>query len=670
MAKQKLEITKMNSEGSKKRFLFERISILCLVLILLLPVSAFAQRVVRTGVDGSLPPFSFVDQDSNSIRGFNVDLTKMLAATLGAKIKFFPLESDELTERLVEGKIDLMIEEKTGTHPNLQALDLPFHLERKLFVNNCCITITCVRDLPGRTLVVLKGSNLSHLIPQPERVKLIEVDRQEEALKLVNSGEAEVYLCSNGLSAIYSIQKNNLRNIKEVGIPVETVPLAIWVRQDNMPLLTELSVAFGKITENKTYDTIHRKWFGQNIPFAYFEKYFKIILVAIGFFAIALLGFFIYNQMLKKKVRQVTHDLQLSEQKHKDLIEFSPEMIHLVSPDGRVVHANKITLQMLGYSREVMTSKKMHDLVPPGSQKEVEAFIHSIFQTGSGKKEFAFCANDGRRIDVEMSATLVKGMDKLLACCFSRDMTEHKRLEAELMQSERLALMGEMAAGIAHEINNPLGIILANTEELLQETKNQDNHRESLETIERNAIRAGKFIEDLLTFTRPGLPARVQIDLLSLINESLFLCKQQLRQKQIHVSKEFPENSIFFEGDDNQIQQLFVNLLLNSIQAISEKGTIRIRVRREQDNGTEKIHLEIADTGMGIPEKDLPRIFDPFFTARKNKGFGLGLSISKRIIEKHNGTIRVESKVGQGTIIFVDLPTFLLDGLAGSLERI
>jgi PAS domain S-box-containing protein len=336
-------------------------------------------------------------------------------------------------------------------------------------------------------------------------------------------------------------------------------------------------------------------------------------------------------------------------------------MIHLVSPDGRVLHANKITLQTLGYSEEEMVLKKIQDLAPPESQKEVEVFIHSIFQTGSGKKEFAFCGNDGRQIDVEMSATLVKGIDTLMACCFSRDMTEHKRLEAELMQSERLALMGEMAVGIAHEINNPLGIILANTEELLQ-NRNQDDPRESLETIERNALRAGKFIEDLLTLTRPGPPAKVQIDLLSLIDESLSLCKQQLRQKRIHVSREFPETPILFEGDDNQIQQLIVNLLLNSIQAISEKGTIRIRVGREQDNGTERIHLEIADTGMGIPEKDLPRIFDPFFTARKNKGFGLGLSISKRIIEKHNGTIRVKSKVGEGTIIFIDLPTLPLDG--------
>jgi signal transduction histidine kinase len=180
--------------------------------------------------------------------------------------------------------------------------------------------------------------------------------------------------------------------------------------------------------------------------------------------------------------------------------------------------------------------------------------------------------------------------------------------------------------------------------------------RESLQTIERNAIRAGKFIDDLLTFTRPNPPTKVRIDLIALIEESLSFCKQQLRQKGIMVEKQFPGEAVCFEGDDNQIQQLMVNLILNSIQAISEKGAIRIRVDKEPNNGAEKVHLEVADTGMGIQEKDLTRIFDPFFTARKNKGFGLGLSISKRIIEKHNGTIRVESILGRGTTIFIDLP--------------
>ena len=630
-------------------------SIFALLFIFLLPVAAYSQRILRVGVDSALPPFSFVDSDSNSIRGFNIDLGKLLAANLGARIRFFPIGSGQLEEHLNDGKVDLIIGEKI-TGGRLQSLELPVQVERKLFVNNACVTITCVRDLPGTSVVVVKGSNLVPLVPAWEKVRFVEAETQDKALQLLNAGEVQAYISPNGRAAIYIIQKNNLRNIKEVGMPVEAVPLTVSVRADNTQLLTELSVAFGKIVENGSYATIYQKWFGHEIAFADLQRYIKIGAGAASLLAAMLLGFIIWNRTLKRRVLRVTHDLQLSEQKHKDLIEFSPEMIHLIAPDGRIIDANKIVLQRLGYSREEICSLGIGDLVMPEKKREIENFIESVFTTAAGTEEFSLCSKGGRMIHVEMSATVVRGPETVLACCFSRDITERKRLEEELIQSERLAIMGEMAAGIAHEINNPLGIILANTEELLQQKFEDGDTKDSLDAIERNALRAGKFIDDLLTFTRPTPPAKVRIDLLALVEESLSLCKQQLKQKQVRIEKRFPAEPLFFEGDDSQIQQVIINLILNAIQAMSPKGTIRIRAGQERNNGTELIHLEIADSGMGIPEKDLAKIFDPFYTARKNKGFGLGLSISKRIIDKHSGTVRVESEVGQGTVIFIDLP--------------
>lgn len=629
--------------------------ILVPLVIFLLPVAAYPQRILRVGVDSSLPPFSFIDAESNSIRGFDIDLAKLLVANLEARLRFFPAKSSELEERLYDGKVDLIISEKIPS-ARLQSLELPLQVERKLFVNNSCVTVTCVRDLPGISAIVLKGSDLRTLVPSWEKVKFIEAETQEKALQLLNAGEAQAYISPNGRAAIYTIQKNNLRNIKEVGMPVESVPLTVSVRADNTQLLTELSVAFGKIVENGSFDTIHKKWFGHEIEFADLEKYIKFGSGAAGLLALMLLGFIIWNRTLKREVRRVTHDLKLSEQKHKDLIEFSPEMIHLIAPDGRIMHANKIVLQRLGYSLEEVCSKGIGDLVAPEKKAEIENFIESIFTTAAGTREFSLCSKSGRMIDVEMSATVVRGPDTVLACCFSRDITERKRLEEELIQSERLAIMGEMAAGIAHEINNPLGIILANTEELLQQKFDDGDTKDSLEAIERNALRAGKFIDDLLTFTRPTPPAKVRIDLTGLVEESLSLCKQQLKQKQVRIEKSFPAGPLFFEGDDSQIQQVMINLILNAVQAMPQKGTITIRAGHERNNGTQLIHLEIADSGTGIPEKDLAKIFDPFYTARKNKGFGLGLSISKRIIDKHNGTIRVESEAGRGTVIFIDLP--------------
>ena len=152
------------------------------LLAMVLPATSYAQKALRAGVDASLPPFSFVDQNSNSIRGFNIDLVKMLAAGTRAKVTFVPMDGNRMEAHLAEGKLDLAIRDKAiSSHP-LQCLELPITLERKLFVNNCCVTVTCVRDFPGHTVVVLKGSNLISLVPEKEKATFIEADTQDRAL--------------------------------------------------------------------------------------------------------------------------------------------------------------------------------------------------------------------------------------------------------------------------------------------------------------------------------------------------------------------------------------------------------------------------------------------------------------------------------------------------------
>jgi signal transduction histidine kinase len=229
-------------------------------------------------------------------------------------------------------------------------------------------------------------------------------------------------------------------------------------------------------------------------------------------------------------------------------------------------------------------------------------------------------------------------------------------LEEELIKSERLVTMGQMAAGIAHEINNPLGIILANTQDALHEGLDPGEVQGSLESIERNALRAGKIIDNLLSYTRPTPFSRTSVDLAQVIDESRFIVNQQLKQKQIYIQEEVQDSPLLFQGDENQIQQLLINLMINSIEAIDQQGSITIRARLEENGNPAIIHLEVADTGMGIPAEELPRIFDPFFTSRKKKGFGLGLFISRTIVEKHNGTILATSKEGEGTVVRVELP--------------
>jgi PAS domain S-box-containing protein len=626
---------------------------LCLCLLLSSPVLANPQ-VLRVGLDCYTPPFAFIDDNATIIRGFSVDLARLLAGSMGSKVKFFSITPGAMKKSLADGAIDFAISERP-VDKTLQSLDLPINIDRKFFVHSDCLTITCVRDLRrGHKIVILQGSELENLLPTDRGLVLLHAESDEEAITLVDSGRVDAFLSSNAVSTKYHAQKLHLMNVKEVGMAVEVQPLAITVLKSNISLLTQLSVAYGKVTEKENYEVIRAKWFGQTTPLASLEPYIKTILAALAIFALALFASFAWNRSLKKSVQAVTGELKRSEEKYRDLIESSPEMIHLISPAGAILLSNRIAASRLGYKKEENLS--LLDLAVPESRESLAEFVTTVFTTGRGTREVSFRSTDGKRIEVEMTATMFVDPHSAdsLACCFSRDVSERKRLEEELMQSERLAIMGQMTAGIAHEINNPLGIILANTEELLHLCEGET--RENLQAIERNALRAGKFIDDLLTFTRPTPTQKVSFELVEAVEEALLLCKQQLKQKGIQVKKEFSTDPIWFEGDVNQIQQVVVNLLLNSIQAIEGKGQISIRLAENRDNGVKWVDLEVADTGTGILERDLPKIFDLFYTARKNKGFGLGLFICKRIVDKHNGAISAQSTVGRGTVIRVCLP--------------
>jgi PAS domain S-box-containing protein len=635
--------------------------ILITLLIHLSPSHTWGKNTLKAGVFISAPPFSFYDQRYNVLRGFSVDLAQLLTGNMGAVTEFYAVDDSDWRDALNDGRIDfisgIMINPESAKGINL--IEMGIEVDRKFFVNHACLTVTCDKDLPGHKVAVEMGRDLSGFISSQENIDFMEAESQEEALALLDSGEADVYISDCSISTLYIIQKKGFQNIKEVGMPIETVPLALAVQEGNTELLTSLSVVFGKLLANDDYDTLIKKWLGRDIRYADLNQYLKHIMLSAGLIIFLLMAIIFWNRLLKRKVRLITKDLQRSEQKYRDLIESSPDMIHLISPLGEIRLANKIALAQLGYDEKEVTSLKLQDLVLPEQAGDVIAFVENVFRDNYSNKEFSFRAKTGNMIHVEMVATIVKESETVedLACCFSRDLTERKRLEEDLIHSDRLAIMGRMAAGLAHEINNPLGIILTNAEDVLNHELNAKDSHESLQSIERNALRAAKIIEDLLTFTRPTPPKINPIDLAQLIDSSLLFLKQKLKQKNINVEKSYPPDPIMLNGDENLIQQLLINLILNAIQAIKhDEGLIIIRVNLSGADDNRKIILKVEDDGIGIPDEDIQKIFDPFFTSRKENGFGLGLFISRIIVEKHAGNLIAQSRKGKGTVMTVEFP--------------
>jgi two-component system NtrC family sensor kinase len=230
---------------------------------------------------------------------------------------------------------------------------------------------------------------------------------------------------------------------------------------------------------------------------------------------------------------------------------------------------------------------------------------------------------------------------------------QQSQYEHLAIQTEKLSALGRMAAGIAHEINNPLGGILLYASNIIKKVPKGSPLSEGLEVIINETMRCKLIIQDLLEFSRDRPPSKAMSNINNIIEKAVSILENEFRLRHItlkkHLSGEIPEILL----DSSQLEQVFVNLLVNAVEAIQEKGTITIQTHIGQDR--ERVIVEIADTGCGIPPEHRPRIFEPFFST-KSKGTGLGLAVSYGIIQNHQGDIRVTSEPGQETCFSIELP--------------
>ena len=234
----------------------------------------------------------------------------------------------------------------------------------------------------------------------------------------------------------------------------------------------------------------------------------------------------------------------------------------------------------------------------------------------------------------------------------SVNVTEEKRLEAQLRRTERIAELGTLASGMAHEIGTPMNVILGRAEYLLQKTSDE-SMKKGLSTIISQVERITRVMNQLLAFARRKPQERGTVDLKELIEDALDMFHERLSRHRIVIEQTVDGSLQAIAADRDQLMQVLINLIVNSLHAMDRGGTLRLAATRTDDLA----RLEISDTGQGIPPEILSRIFDPFFTTKEfGKGTGLGLTVVKGIVEEHGGTISVDSRVGEGTTVAILLP--------------
>jgi PAS domain S-box-containing protein len=357
--------------------------------------------------------------------------------------------------------------------------------------------------------------------------------------------------------------------------------------------------------------------------------------------------------------------LERSEASFRALIESMPDGA-IVHRDGAVVYMNPALRAMLGYGRdEDLRGTKMIDLVHPEERDQVRARVREITAHGISVPllEERLLRKDGTCVVAEIAAHAVAFDGEPCVLAIARDVSERKKIELQLLMSDRLASLGRLSASIGHELNNPLGYILGNMELLERELTKDDVPREIAERLMANvkmvkegATRMRDIVHDLKMLARGEGDQTVVTDLAHILDACVNMAESELRGR-ARVVKRYGER-IFVRGTEARLGQVFLNLLLNAAQAIPEGDPQHHEVCVAIAVGDpEHVEVHVSDTGEGVSPENKDRIFEPFFTTKEGEGTGLGLSISHRIVTSLGGTISVEPRPGGGSLFRVVLPS-------------
>jgi PAS domain S-box-containing protein len=366
--------------------------------------------------------------------------------------------------------------------------------------------------------------------------------------------------------------------------------------------------------------------------------------------------------------KQIENRLREANEFFMNLIESSVDGIIAADMKGNIFIFNKGAEALTGYTAEEVIGKlHITKIYREGVAKEIMKKLRSQEYGGVGKfipTQMIAVNKFGQEIPIQLSAALIydgAGQEIASVGIFT-DLRPRLNMEKKLQEthlqlvsSEKMASLGKLAAGIAHEINNPLGGILIYSSLMMEDLPEDDPRRGDLVRIVQEAGRCKEIVKSLLEFARQTEPKMEPTDINRAISDGLFFLVNQALFHNIHIVKKLDSFLPFVRGNAGQLKQVFMNIIVNAAEAMHGNGTLTITTFPAPDRKT--VFVEFTDTGEGIPAENFTRIFDPFFTTKEvGKGTGLGLATSYGIIEDHGGKISVKSKLGEGTTFIIELP--------------
>lgn len=360
---------------------------------------------------------------------------------------------------------------------------------------------------------------------------------------------------------------------------------------------------------------------------------------------------------------EAVEGLRQAEWRFRTLFRSAPDAVITLFHGGRIQEANDYAADLFSEQPAALAGRMLEDFVVPDDREALRRALAAGFRGQPTRVDVHVPRPAGAR-RLEIALRQLPEAEPSVVLLIGRDVTTEVEMQARLVETERLAAVGELVAGVAHEVNNPLGSISAFAQLLLREEGLSADQRESLEIIYGETLRASHVVKDLLAFARRSAPRRESVEVTQVVERALRLRGYQLASHGVHTVLELPQGLPPVVGDARQLQQVVLNLVTNALQAMPDGGELRLTA----SGGDDGVRLEIVDSGTGIPESVRPHIFEPFFTTKpEGEGTGLGLSVSYGIIAAHGGTLTLGDSSPSGTTFLISLPPeSAADGAVGA----